>query len=164
MPMYEWKCEECKVYWEDLYNKPEDAPKKRRCPECNKMSPKAVSVFNARFVGSGFYCNDYGKNTWAHKSAQGAVDEFVKGAAKSSEKRMETGFQNYKVFTPDYDVLEKRGEIKKASGSVDEVIDRKAKGYRAIATEAYKQSGIDPKKQKKTNVDIMTVPDKKGLE
>lgn len=164
MPIYEWKCDACEIYWEDLYDKPDDAPQKRKCPQCAKMRARAVSTFGMRFVGAGFYCNDYGRNTAHHSNAKGAVDEFVEGAKKSSEKRMETGFHNYKVFTPDLGELEKQGQIKKASGSADEVINKKASTYRAIAKEAYKQAGIDPTQQKKTNVDLLTTPDKEGLE
>ena len=70
-----------------------------------------------KFVGAGFYCNDYGKNTVQHKNAQGAVDEFVEGAKVSSSKRMKSGFQNYSVYSPDYGQLEKMGQIKKTKGS-----------------------------------------------
>ena len=77
---------------------------------------------------------------------------------------MDTGFQHYKVFTPDLEVLEKRGEIKKSKGNADEVIEKKARNYREVAQQIYKESDIDPTTQTKTNVDIMTTPDKKGLE
>jgi putative FmdB family regulatory protein len=164
MPIYEWLCNDCEIYWEDIYPSSEKAPKKRKCPSCGKKRDRAVSTFNAKFVGAGFYCNDYGKNTWHHKNAQGAVDEFVKGAEKSSKERMETGFRNYRVYTPDLAELEKKGQITKAKGAAQEVIDKKADTYRAIANEAYKNSGVDPRTQKKTNVDLMTKPDKKGLE
>jgi len=88
----------------------------------------------------------------------------MKEAKKSSEKRMDTGFHHYRVMTPDLEVLEKRGEIKRSKGNAEEVIDKKARNYREVAQQIYKESDIDPTAQTKTNVDIMTTPDKKGLE
>ena len=164
MPIYEWKCKDCEIYWEDLYNKPEEAPQTRKCPQCGKRRNRAVSTFGMKFVGSGFYCNDYGKNTWHHKNSQGAVDEFVDGAKKSSESRMKTGFQNYKVYTPNFDALEKKGHIKKTSGSTDEAISNNARKHRKLAEHIYNNAEINPLEQEKPNVDIMTTPDKKGLE
>ena len=164
MPMYEWRCDSCEVYWEDLYNKPEDAPQKRKCPSCKKLRPRAMSTFGLRFIGSGFYCNDYGSNHWTHSGSKDAAETFVKEAEAASEKRMETGYHNYKVYTPDFDVLEKKGDVKKIQGNASDIVNEKAQRYRAIAKHAYKESGIDPKTQKKTNVDLMTTPDKKGLE
>ena len=163
MPIYTWACHECELYWEREY-KMGKAPEKTKCPGCEKRKGRSYDSPVLRFIGSGFYVNDYGKGNWAHNTQQGAVDEFVRDSEKASKERMKTGFQNYKVFTPDYDALEKKGDIKRTSGDADEVIHRKASKYRGLATRAYKESGIDPGKQEKTNVDLMTVPDKKGLE
>ena len=104
--------------------------------------------------------NDYGKNNWTHSNSKDAAQKFVDEAADASKKRMDTGFQNYKVFSPDYDALEKQGKIKKSNRSVDENAAR----HREVAKEFYTKSEIDPEKQNKTNVDIMTEPDKKGME
>jgi hypothetical protein len=141
------------------------APKRTKCPECKKLGYREFHAPALRFVGAGFYCNDYGKNTISHASAKGACDEFIEGAKESSKKRMETGFQNYKVYTPDLEVLEAKGEIKKRGGEDKEsIIHDNASKYREVAKTIYKHSDIDPAKQKKTNVDLMTTPDKKGFE
>ena len=108
--------------------------------------------------------NDYGKNTIGHKNAKGACEEFIEGAKKSSEGRMKTGFQNYKVYTPDFDRLEELGQVKKTKGARDKVINHNAAKHRNVATQLYEKSGLVPEKQEKTNVDLMTVPDKEGLE
>jgi putative FmdB family regulatory protein len=163
MPIYEWKCKDCEIYWEELYNRPEDAPQTKKCPSCGKRRNRAVSTFGMKFVGAGFYCNDYGKNTWHHKNAKGAIDEFVEGAKKSSEDRMKSGFQNYKVYTPNLAEMEKKGKIKKIQGNADEIINKNAAKYRKLATHLYEKSGIDPENQDKTNVDMLTTPDKDGL-
>lgn len=162
MPLYEWKCKDCEIYWEDLYNRPEEAPKTKKCPKCGKRRKRAVSTFGMKFVGSGFYVNDYGKGTVAHNSAKGAIDEFVEGAKVSSKERMKTGFQNYRVYTPDYEQLEKMGQVKKTKGSEEEAISNNAAKHRKLAEHIYTNSDIDPVTQEKTNVDLLTSPDKKG--
>jgi putative FmdB family regulatory protein len=164
MPIYEWKCKDCEIYWEDLYNRPEDAPKTKKCPKCGKRRKKAVSTFGMKFVGAGFYCNDYGKNTVQHKNAQGAVDEFVEGAKVSSNKRMKSGFQNYSVYSPDYGQLEKMGQIKKTKGSEEAAISNNAAKHRKLAEHIYTNANVDPATIEKPNVDLLTSPDKKGLE
>ena len=163
MPTYTWACYDCETGWERDYRMGK-APKKTKCAECGKLCERSYDTPSIKFIGSGFYCNDYGANTWTHKNFKSSADHFIKEAKKSSEKRMDTGFQHYKVFTPDLEVLEKRGEIKKSKGNADEVIEKKARNYREVAQQIYKESDIDPTTQTKTNVDIMTTPDKKGLE
>lgn len=163
MPIYNYACDGCEIFWERECRMGK-APKRTKCPECKKFGYRSYNTPAIRFVGSGFYCNDYGKNTASHKDAKGACETFIKEAKVASEKRMDTGFQHYKVFTPDLEVLEGRGDIKRSKGNVDEVIDKKAASYREVAQQMYKESGIDPTQQNKTNVDLMTTPDKIGLE
>lgn len=159
MPIYTWSCHECELYWEREY-KMGKAPEKTKCPGCEKRKGRCYDIPTLRFLGPGFYVNDYGRGNWAHKSQQGAVDEFVRDSETASKKRMKSGFQNYRVYTPDYEVLEKKGEIKKSSSSVN----ANAARHREMAKHIYKNAEIDPTKQEKPNVDIMTRPDKEGLE
>ena len=142
MPIYEWKCDTCEIYWEDLYNKPDDAPQKRKCPECKKLRPRAVSTFGMKFVGSGFYCNDYGTSNWKHKNQLGAVEEFNEGAKKASLKRMDSGWQNYAKYTPDIEAQMKDGRIKKRKS--DKEISETIKTSKKLTDSAYDNAGIDP--------------------
>jgi len=165
MPIYEWECGDCEVSWEDMYDSYDDAPRKRRCPKCKKPRERLISSFGAQFKGKGFYCNDYGKNNATHANSKSACETFIEESKVASKKRMETGFQNYRVYTPDLGVLEAKGEITRKKGKDKEaIIHDSASKYREVAETVYKHSGIDPAKQKKTNVDLMTTPDKKGLE
>ena len=109
MPIYEWKCEDCEVYWEDMYDSYDDAPRKRKCPKCKKPRERLISSFGAKFKGKGFYVNDYGKNNATHANSKSACETFIEESKVASKKRMETGFQNYKVYTPDLEVLEAKG-------------------------------------------------------
>ena len=56
------------------------------------------------------------------------------------------------------------GQVKKTEGAHDEVINKNAERHRKVAEHIYTNSDIDPATQDKTNVDLMTTPDKKGLE
>ena len=159
MPQYTWACHDCKIYWERDYNIGK-APEKTKCKECGKRKGRCYDVPTLKFVGSGFYVNDYGSSNWKHKKSKDAAQTFINEAEDASKKRMDTGFQNYKVFTPDYNVLESQGVIKRSNNSIDE----NAAKHREVSKEFYKKAEIDPGKQEKTNVDIMTVPDKKGME
>ena len=162
MPTYTWACRKCEVYWEREY-KMGKAPEKTKCPECKKRCSRSYDVPSLRFIGPGFYVNDYGKNTIGHKNAKGACEEFIEGAKKGSEERMKTGFHNYKVYTPDLGALEAKGQIKKMKGNADDIIHSNAARYRKLATHMYEKADINPEKQEKTNVDMLTQPDRDGL-
>ena len=164
MPYYEWSCDNCEISWEREY-KMGKAPKRTRCPECDKLGYRHYGTPAIRFVGAGFYVNDYGKNNATHANSKSACETFIEESKVASKKRMETGFQNYKVYTPDLEVLEAKGEITRKKGDDKEaIIHDSASKYRKVAETVYKHSGIDPATQKKTNVDLMTTPDKKGTE
>ena len=77
---------------------------------------------------------------------------------------MKTGFQNYRVYTPNFEELEKTGEVKRTKGSDDEAVSKNAAKHRKTSEQIYTNAKIDPTQQEKTNVDIMTRPDKKGAE
>ena len=159
MPIFTWACNKCELYWEREYDMGKN-PEKTKCPECNRRCGRRYDVPKFKFVGPGFYVNDYGSNSAKHSNAKSAVDRFVEESKEASENRMKTGFQNYKVYTPNFKELEKTGQVKKSTRSVDE----NAAKHRKTAEHIYKNAGIDPSQQEKTNVDIMTVPDKKGVE
>ena len=142
MPMYEWRCNDCEVFWEDLYNRPEDAPKKRKCPQCKKLRPRAMSTFGLRFIGSGFYCNDYGVNNYKHKNQLDAVKEFNEGAKEACKKRMDTGWQNYAKYTPNVEKLMETGEIKRRKS--DKEISDTIKTSIKLTDSAYNNAGMDP--------------------
>lgn len=62
MPIYEYRCEACDYEFEVLQKMNE--PAKKKCPKCNKLKlKKMLSTPGLKFVGSGFYVNDYPKET-----------------------------------------------------------------------------------------------------
>ncbi len=60
MPVYVYQCENCDAGFEQEQGI-RDRPLKK-CRECGRMKLHRVpQVCGMRFVGSGFYVNDYGK-------------------------------------------------------------------------------------------------------
>jgi len=142
MPIYEWECEDCKVYWEDMYDSYDDAPRKRKCPKCKKPRERLISSFGAKFKGSGFYCNDYGVNNYRHAQSFDGIKEFDRTAKEASVKRMESGWQNYSVYTPNIEQMQKDGRIKRKK--TDKEIQETLKTAKKLTDSAYKNAGMDP--------------------
>jgi|15BtaG_2_1085339.scaffolds.fasta_scaffold00212_6 putative FmdB family regulatory protein len=142
MPIYEWECEDCKVYWEDMYDSYDDAPRKRKCPKCKKPRERLVSSFGAKFKGSGFYCNDYGVNNYRHSSQLDSIKEFERGAKEASAKRMDSGWQNYSRYTPNIEQMKKDGRIKRRK--TDKEIQETLKTAKKLTDSAYTKADIDP--------------------
>ena len=62
MPIYEYRCDECEYEFEILQKMSEGA--KRKCPQCGKLKlKKLLSASGLKFIGAGFFCNDYPKET-----------------------------------------------------------------------------------------------------
>ena len=62
MPTYEYKCDQCGYRFEK-FEKMTDQPLKK-CPECNGPVHRLISSgAGVIFKGSGFYKNDYSKQT-----------------------------------------------------------------------------------------------------
>lgn len=57
MPIYEYKCKSCGSLHEIEHRIKE---KRKKCPSCGKLSlEKQLQAAALKFVGSGFYVNDY---------------------------------------------------------------------------------------------------------
>lgn len=61
MPIYEYHCEKCGLDFDEL--QPILSEAKTVCPSCGKSKSvkRVFSKPNLRFIGSGFYENDYKK-------------------------------------------------------------------------------------------------------
>jgi putative FmdB family regulatory protein len=60
MPLYDYQCDKC-GYQAEIVQNIHDQPKKK-CPKCKKQWRRLFGVPSLKFIGSGFYVNDYGKN------------------------------------------------------------------------------------------------------
>jgi len=55
MPIYEYKCKICGFEFEKLQK---GDTKSSYCPQCDCLSKRKLSIFNAHYKGSGFYTTD----------------------------------------------------------------------------------------------------------
>lgn len=60
MPIYEYKCPKCDTSI-DIKRDVDDRDKVAKCPKCKKPMERQISAPGLRFIGSGFYENDYKK-------------------------------------------------------------------------------------------------------
>jgi len=67
VPTYGYECEACGFEFEE-FQKMSDPPI-TKCPQCGRKKSRRVISGGAGviFKGSGFYCNDYGKNRNSQK-------------------------------------------------------------------------------------------------
>ena len=56
IPLYKYKCDNCKHTFTKLLDKPLD---KALCPNCGKQAKRTLSSFSTRYKGKGFYSTDY---------------------------------------------------------------------------------------------------------
>lgn len=96
MPLYEYFCSNCQEKSERFvtYGKRLE----QFCDTCNTKLQKLISSSpNFKFVGSGFFCNDYSKDpnlppTHLNEANKDAFMEGVKSKNKEKQERKERGF------------------------------------------------------------------------
>ncbi len=86
MPLYEYRCEDCKEIIE-IIQKFSDAPLSK-CEECGGALERLLSPSAIQFKGSGWYVTDYGKNS--HK------DSPPKQSSEKSEEKKTTSTSDSK--------------------------------------------------------------------
>jgi len=86
MPIYEYKCQDCRKKFEKI-QKVSDPPCKK-CPACGGKLKKLVSSPAIQFKGKGFYVNDY------PKKKDGPAEEKnggkIKGKETAAKEKVET--------------------------------------------------------------------------
>jgi len=108
MPTYEFDCKRCKLIFEQLYmDIPKKLPKKKKCPECGKLSDRILSVGTFKISGR------------TAKIGKSNVLGFYNDAVNDSRERLkvENTPSPYKRYVPNYDVLTKDGTLRKMSSS-----------------------------------------------
>ena len=85
MPRYDYECEEGHVF--ELKQSFSSEPK-ADCPVCGKPSTRQFSVVPIVFKGSGWYVNDYGKNSSTTKSP--ATNDSSSESSTESSSKSET--------------------------------------------------------------------------
>jgi len=63
MPIYTYKCPSCETKADLLQKMDSEAPKCQTCPDNPVMVKQVATGIRPKFVGSGFYENDYKNKT-----------------------------------------------------------------------------------------------------
>ena len=113
MPLYPFDCDPCSVSWE-VEGKMANPPKKRRCPQCDKMRDRVFKPTNVIFKGAGWDTNisrqvKYNKEGMDKDTA----NEFLNNAIASSKKNQQTGGQHYKNLKYNANKALKEGKVRK---------------------------------------------------
>lgn len=108
MPTYEFDCKHCSLIFEHLFLEiPKKLPKKKKCPECGKLSERILSLGTFKISGR------------TAKIGKSNVLGFYNEAINDSRERLkvENTPSPYKRYVPNYDVLTKDGTLRKMSDS-----------------------------------------------
>ena len=80
MSMFDYKCKSCGFISEYMtgFSAPKDMKVPEKCPMCHEgLMEQQFPMSNntcLKFIGSGFYCNDYGKHNYRNKSISEQAD------------------------------------------------------------------------------------------
>lgn len=104
MPTYEFDCKKCKLIFEHLYMEiPQKMPKKKKCPECGKLSERILSLGTFKISGR------------TAKIGKSNVLGFYNDAIEDSKERLK--LQNtpspYQRYKPNIEKLTKDGTLRK---------------------------------------------------
>lgn len=147
--IFEFICEECRLIYEKdaSISKP---PKRKKCPECGKMNPRAYITPPAVH----FATNDFDFETNRAKNEKfikygmdpDTANEFYNDSIRNSRKRMQSGGEHYRRWKPNLENMEKLGLAKKVSA--DEA-NRKRHEAKNLSRHVHKASGADVNKTSK---------------
>ena len=112
MPIYEYKCEDCKVIF-DLYCSMKDMKKYVMCTECGKRAPRCVAGQSFSFTMEGKTEKFYRSTGEDTSKAIQWHDQEVRNTEKAL--KFDSGVSPYSRMSINYDEMEKQGVCKKVS-------------------------------------------------
>ena len=169
MPIFEWICRDCDVFWDKEYPVGK-APQRTRCPECNKLSGRYYQNAN---VGVSFKddgncnrtngANDFHtvRRRYQKVAEQGydkdSADRFLRTQIAASKKAQTDETYRYRPVHMDIEKLAKDGKARKLSESESQ---QKQERARKLTVDAYDNANkrgytdaqgnkLDPKKPQK---------------
>ena len=126
MPIYEYCCDECLVFWEKEARMGK-APKRTKCPSCSKLGERYYSeiTFNFADDGCGNTTNqgafDFHSVRQRYRKFQkegfdkDSANKFLKRSINGTKERLSDRQGRYKSVSFNYDKLAKDGVVKKLS-------------------------------------------------
>lgn len=111
---YQWKCWDCEVLVDRECN-PGKAPKRIRCPECNKLIEKNFDTMTFHMKGDCHTNVARGKKFMKEGLNQQEGDALLNRAIKSTKDSLEDERQVYKSYNVDYKKMASHGKAKRLS-------------------------------------------------
>lgn len=158
MASFEWHCKECELVWERDCEIGK-APKRTKCPECNKMSDRFFGEVNFSFKDDGCGNKDSGASDfWAvkqryKKHAQQGFDKdsantFLKRSIEETKSRLNDESFRYKPANFNYDNLERDGKVRRlrdneAKDKMERAKKLTGEAYDKANRMGYKDAGKD---------------------
>lgn len=90
MPLYPYRCTQCGYHFEKIQRFSDEPVTK--CPKCGGALERPLTAPGLKFVGSGWYANDYGHHAAgaaSDSSAKKAEPETAGAAGDKTEKKAE---------------------------------------------------------------------------
>lgn len=123
MPIYEYKCEKCKIIWEDYRDTiPKRIPQKKKCRKCGRMAIKELSMGTFHIKGT------------IHKWAKSDVTRMYNEMIDDSKERLKTQKSPYATYSMNADKAIASGEVKRLS---DKEASAKAERERVLRKDAH---------------------------
>ena len=134
MVVYEWICEDCKLYWERDYPIAKN-PNRTKCPECKKLCERLWEATPVHFKGYG-----WSSEQKVGRQKSGGSDEVAQELIGSTKRRLKSGYQHYAKYTPKQEWLD-NNTSRKLTPTESAAKMRAAKKATA---HVYNKAGLDP--------------------
>jgi len=131
MARYEFYCEDCKELWEKHVSI-HKAPKRSRCPSCNKLRGQTINPPAIHFKGGGWYADKTKRRNELNNKDQ--LKRFYNQSMQDSEDRMKE--PRYRQMDINYDYMQEKGILRETKGKEKE---RRNKSAEFLATTLLQQ-------------------------
>lgn len=117
MPIYQFYCDKCDSVFDELIHlNGKKPPTRRKCSECSKFAKRFYNVeMSVRVGGVTEKTKRVGREFAENGFNKQQAHEFYETHINASKKRVQTGFQHYKVYEPDFKVLEQQGTARRTN-------------------------------------------------
>ena len=93
MPIYDFVCHDCKMYFEKEYSM-KNAPSRSRCPECNKLSNRDYQDIAVHFKGD---CHTNRRKAYLGSQDQKVLGRHAEALVNKTKESLETAKTSDKI-------------------------------------------------------------------
>ena len=144
MPLYQFYCEKCDNVFDELVHlNGKKPPTRRKCPECHKSAKRFYNVdIGVKIGGITEKTKRVGREFAEKGFNKQQAHEFYETHIEASKQRQKTGWQHYKSYEPNFQVLEKQGVVKRTKDK-----EAKMKRQEGLSRELAKRGPRNPHPQ-----------------